>query len=470
MHDLRFARVLQRAASDVPVDGVPVPRALFGGMRYFVGVHGWTVGLFFCSVLAFIMQSVPFGMLLVIVFVAVWIPDSRINMASRIGALVVATLLATATFLFNTVANATTIEQVPVFVYLGLETLYPFVAYIVAAAVCIFTLALHWRWRTKEHSRDHDLWFWVQEMLPGQERVSDELQWRDGTLICELLRAMRPESRALSPHDNTWPAALACMETEWDLLDVDPRELVALLARLRMRAASLPRVAGIWLLIHSYVLAYVFVFMASVVQVSILNAVYLGFFLVLLFWRRPALALWAALVAYTQIDIVVQFFWQFPYTESLRSPTTDLIGLVKFDSVWTGLVWQFLTLGAGLMQLYISRYREETNIELRLDMTDARPSTKFVLYGCEWLLQTCLVLAVYLALLLTGLLSVVSLMSLAQLVFLGLLLFVSFVVPASEARARVLKFVWPVLVVWSLLVLLVCFVVQVSGLRRLLLM
>ncbi len=437
-------------------------RPFFSAVRYFVGVHGWTVGLFFCSVLAFIMQSVPFGMLLVIVFVAVWIPDSKLNMASRIGALVVAVLLATATFLLNTVANATTIEQVPVFVYLGLETLAPFVAYIVAAAVCIFTLALHWRWRTKEHSRDHDLWFWVQELLPDQERVSDEMQWRDGTLICDLLRVIRPDTHALSPLDNTWPAALACLETDWDLLDVDPRLLVPLLTRLRMRAASLPRVAGIWLLIHSYILAYVFVFMASIVEVSILNAVYLAFFLILLFWRRPALSLWIALVAYTQIVIVAQFFWQFPYTETLRSPTTDLIGLIKFNNVWTGLVWQFLTLGAGLMQLYISRYREETNIELRLDMTDSSAALKFVLYGCEWLLQTCLVLAVYLALLLAGLLSAVSLISLAQLVFLGLLLLVSFIVPSSEKRAHVLKFVWPVIVVWSLLVLLLCFVVQVT--------
>lgn len=51
---------------------------LVRGTRYVVGVHGWAMGLTLCGFLAFLMQSVPFGVLLVFVFVAIWIPDSAL--------------------------------------------------------------------------------------------------------------------------------------------------------------------------------------------------------------------------------------------------------------------------------------------------------------------------------------------------------------------------------------------------------
>jgi hypothetical protein len=233
-----------------------------------------------------------------------------------------------------------------------------------------------------------------------------------------------------------------------------------LLQKLRMRSLSFPMMIGIWLLIHSYVLVYVFLFFAAVSEVSIINAVFMLFFFVLLFLKRIALFLWVALVAFTQLVIVALFFWQFPFTESLRSDTTKLVGLIVFDNVWTGLVWQFLTLAAALMQLYISRYRDETNVDLRLDMADIGPSLKFIIYCCEWALYNSVILLVYLALLLVGLLSTVSLLSLASLVFLGLLLLVDFVIATPTRRLRALRFVWPVLILWASSVLALCYIVQ----------
>ncbi len=160
-------------------------------------MHGWTIGLFFCSGLSFIMQSVPFGALLVLVFVAIWIPDSRLNMLSRIAALIVTVLLSVIVWLFNVVAAASSIETSQVFVYLGLELLSPFAAYAVATAVTISTLALHWRWRDQA-ARDSEaaLWAWVAALLPGHDELSlrDDLRWRDGALLCDLLRALDSSS------------------------------------------------------------------------------------------------------------------------------------------------------------------------------------------------------------------------------------------------------------------------------------
>jgi hypothetical protein len=100
------------------------------------------------------------------------------NIGVRIGALLVTIFLSIVTFIFNVVAVATDIDRTVVaFSYLGLDLLSPFVAYILAAALCISMLALHWRWKTKEHSRAQDLWYWVQSMLPEQVCDGCVLVW-----------------------------------------------------------------------------------------------------------------------------------------------------------------------------------------------------------------------------------------------------------------------------------------------------
>jgi hypothetical protein len=60
-----------------------------------------------------------------------------------------------------------------------------------------------------------------------QKNVNNELDWQDGSLVCDLLRALG--SPSMNQQDNLWPAALVCLDVDWDLTDVDPRQLVPLL-------------------------------------------------------------------------------------------------------------------------------------------------------------------------------------------------------------------------------------------------
>jgi hypothetical protein len=226
-----------------------------------------------------------------------------------------------------------------------------------------------------------------------------------------------------------------------------------------------------WLLEQTRYGALAALFLAALLEVDLLNAGYVAFFLAFVTWPWFFRRGWLLLIVYAEVVLVLLFIWQWHWLHGVQS---QLVGLVHFVSPWRGFALHAVVLMLAVLQyrlarnlsrgyIFFSPERIEKRRTVREEMAWMPQAFRAGLDAVALNVDKYSLFVTYVTMLLVGFLSRLGLISLMYILF----AFVCLVVHMRATKPRrLIRPLWPAAIAFCLLLLLVRYVYQYDAVNK----
>ena len=135
-----------------------------------------------------------------------------------------------------------------------------------------------------------------------------------------------------------------------------------------------------FVIVNLYLAILVLVYFCVLDEVSVLNSIYVGIFLVFITHPPYARRWWSFLVAFSEFQIIIQYIWGFSIFNRVSLHINTILGVDSdiFSSLWWNLKWDIAIFTLSIIQFHVYRLAKISTIRMKQSLLDRSDSSSSV--------------------------------------------------------------------------------------------